>query len=218
RLVPGRELSLQCCDRCLDLLDLICQHLQYLPRHSRQALIAIIADNGDQLAHIAQALRRHHSELRQMCPQRIHQHRALAHQLLATTMQQLTCLLLSRLNRHKPHGRSPNGFTNRFGVGGVVLVALDVRLHVLRRHQPHLVPKRAELASPVMRRRTRFQPDHTAWTARADRTDGLVSISSYGAKPFFVAFRVTELRNGAASNASTGYKLDSLAPSPTLAR
>src|SRR6202008_2477054 len=45
----------------------------------------------------------------------------------------------------------PNGFANRFGFGGVVLIALDVRLHVLRRHQPHLVPKRAELASPVVR-------------------------------------------------------------------
>jgi LTXXQ motif family protein len=64
--------------------------------------------NGDQLAHIAQALRRHHSELRQMCPQRIHQHRALAHQLLAATMQQLRRLLLCRLNRHKSHGRSAN--------------------------------------------------------------------------------------------------------------
>src|SRR5262249_15648710 len=116
------------------------------------------------------------------------------------------------------HRRAPNRLANRFRIGGIVLIALDVRLHVLRRHQPHLVPKRAQLASPVMRRRTRFQPDHTPWTARADRTDGLVSISSYGAKPFFVAFRVTELRNGAESNASTGYKLDILAPSPTLAR
>jgi hypothetical protein len=76
-------------------------------------------------------------------------------------MPQLGRLLLCRLNRHKPHGRSPNSFANRFGVGGVVPIALDVRLHVLRRHQPHLVPKRAELASPVVRRRTRFQPDHT---------------------------------------------------------
>src|SRR5262245_7854284 len=33
-------------------------------------------------------------------------------------------------------------------IGGVVLVAFDVRLHVLRRHQPHLVSKRAQLASP----------------------------------------------------------------------
>jgi hypothetical protein len=50
-----------------------------------------------------------------------------------------------------------------------VLIALDVRLHVLRRHQPHLVSKRTQLACPVMGRRTRFQPDHTAWKAAEER-------------------------------------------------
>jgi hypothetical protein len=49
-------------------------------------------------ADIAQALRRHHSELRQMCPQRINQHRALAHQLLAATMQQRRRLLAHASN------------------------------------------------------------------------------------------------------------------------
>jgi hypothetical protein len=46
-----------------------------------------------------------------------------------------------------------------------VLVALDVRLHVLRWHQPDLVAKRAQLASPVVGRRTCFQPDHASWNA-----------------------------------------------------
>jgi hypothetical protein len=118
-------------------------------------------NNGNQFADIAQPLRRHHSELRQMCPQCIHQHRALAHQLLAATMQQLSCLLICRLNRHKPHGRSPNGFANRFGVGGIVLVAPDVRLHLLRRHQPQLVPNRAQLARPVVRGRARLHANQT---------------------------------------------------------
>src|SRR5262249_3335856 len=40
---------------------------------------------------------------------------------------------------------------------------------VLRWHQPHLMPKRAQLASPVMGRRTRFQPDHTARNAAEER-------------------------------------------------
>jgi transposase len=53
RRAPGQQLPLQRSNRRLGLLDLICQHLQYLPRHSRQARITIIADNGDQLAYIA---------------------------------------------------------------------------------------------------------------------------------------------------------------------
>src|SRR5215469_13543513 len=52
----------------------------------------------------------------------------------------------------KQHRRAPNRLADRFGIGGIVLVALDVRLHVLRRHQSHLVAKRAQLPPPVVRR------------------------------------------------------------------
>src|SRR5436309_1597704 len=84
-------------------------------------------------------------------------------------MQQLRRLLLGRLDRHKPHRRARNRFANRFGIGGVVLVAFDVRLHILRRHQPHLMPKRAQLARPVMPRGTGFQPDQAGRNAAEER-------------------------------------------------
>src|SRR5437762_9648168 len=45
------------------------------------------------------------------------------------------------------------------GIGCVVLVALDVGLHVGRRHQPHLVPEGAEFAGPMVRRRARLDAD-----------------------------------------------------------
>jgi hypothetical protein len=67
------------------------------------------------------------------------------------------------------HRRALNRLANRFRIGGIVLVALDVRIHVLRRHQPHLMAQRAQLARPVVRRRTFFQPDHTAWNAAEKR-------------------------------------------------
>jgi hypothetical protein len=37
------------------------------------------------------------------------------------------------------------------------------------RHQPHLMPKRSELARPVVRRCTRFQLDHTARHSAEER-------------------------------------------------
>jgi hypothetical protein len=70
--VPSQQLPLQRGNRRLDLLDLTRQHLQHLPRQSGHARIGLIANNGDQFAHIAQALRRHEPELRQMRPQRVH--------------------------------------------------------------------------------------------------------------------------------------------------
>src|SRR5262249_45420722 len=54
-----------------------------------------------------------------------------------------------------------NSLANRFRIGGIVLVALDVRLHVLRRHQSNLVAKRAQLPRPVVRRCARLQANQT---------------------------------------------------------
>src|SRR4030095_4086498 len=76
---------------------------------------------------------------------------------------------VSRLDRHKAHRRAPNLLANRFGIGGIVLVALDVRLHVLRRHQSHLVAKRAQLPPPVVRRRARLQANQTGRQSTEER-------------------------------------------------
>src|SRR5262249_44680646 len=46
-----------------------------LARQIRQPRVALIADNGDQLADVAQALRRDHAELGQMPAQSVHQTR-----------------------------------------------------------------------------------------------------------------------------------------------
>src|SRR5207249_5869412 len=81
----------------------------------------------------------------------------------------LACLLLRRLDWHKAHPRALNRLANRFGIGGVVLVALDVRLHVLRRHQSHLVAKRAQLPRPVVRRRARLQANQTGRQSTEER-------------------------------------------------
>ena len=43
-----------------------------------------------------------------------------------------------------------------FGIGGIVLVALDVGLNVLGRHQANVVAQFAQLTRPVMRRSARF--------------------------------------------------------------
>jgi hypothetical protein len=42
---------------------------------------------------------------------------------------------------HKSHRRPANRLADRLGVGCVIFVALDVGLHVLRRHQTNLVPR-----------------------------------------------------------------------------
>src|SRR6516225_2277612 len=104
-----------------------------------------------------------------MPAQSVHQTRTLAYQPLPAAVQQHGSLLVSRLDRHKAHRRALNSLADRFRIGGIMLVALDVRLHVLRRHQPHLVAKRAQLPPPVVRRRARLQANQTARQSTEER-------------------------------------------------
>ena len=58
----------------------------------------------------------------------------------------------------EPARRHPNAnrLADRFGVGRVVLVSLDVSFYVFRRHQTNLVTELRQLSRPIMRRSTRL--------------------------------------------------------------
>ena len=63
---------------------------------------------------------------------------------------------------------------DRLGVGGIVLVALDVGLHVFRRHQPHLVAKLPEFTCPIVGRRAGFHA-HKARLQRLEERQHLAA-------------------------------------------
>ena len=75
---------------------------------------------------------------------------------MTSTVQRQAALLLGRLGRDEPHVWPGDCFTNRLGIPGIVLMALDVRLHVGRRYQAHSVAKPLELARSMMRRGAGF--------------------------------------------------------------
>jgi hypothetical protein len=76
----------------------------------------------------------------------------LPQQQIARAMLHQPALLLGRLDLHKTHGRATNRLADRLGVGRIVLVALDVSLYVLRRHQTNLVTELPQLTCPIVRR------------------------------------------------------------------
>jgi hypothetical protein len=57
------------------------------------------------------------------------------------------------------HGRAGDRLADRLGIGGVVLVGLDMRLHVLRRHEPDRVAQLAQLAGPMVGAGAGLHPD-----------------------------------------------------------
>jgi hypothetical protein len=87
---------------------------------------------------------------------------ALADQLVAHPVHHQGRLLRLGLHRNEPHAWPRYRFAAALGGGGVVLVGLDVGVHVLRRHQPHLVAQPGQLARPKMRAAAGLHADQAA--------------------------------------------------------
>src|SRR5207244_10911256 len=90
---------------------------------------------------------------------RIDHHGLLRFEDMALPMEHQAALLLECLGLDEPHVCSGDRLADSLGVGSIVLLPLDVRLHVGRRHQTHRMPQRFELARPMMRRSAGFDAD-----------------------------------------------------------
>src|SRR5205085_5568517 len=77
-------------------------------------------------------------------------------QPLPRTMKRLQVGLCLALQRDKTHRWTKRCLCNRLGVAVVVLLCLDVRANILRRHQSDLVALRRELTPQMMRAAARF--------------------------------------------------------------
>ena len=84
-----------------------------------------------------------------------------AHQQIARAVLHQLSLLFRRFDLHETHGRASHRLADRLGIGRVVLVALDVGLHVLRRHQTNLVTELGQLPRPIVRRGAGLHADET---------------------------------------------------------
>ena len=65
-------------------------------------------------------------------------------------MQRLQIELLGGLGRHELHGRTLHRLSDRFRVAIIILFALAIRAHILRRHQPGIMAERPQLATEMM--------------------------------------------------------------------
>src|SRR6266446_10009012 len=126
------------------------QHTENTAGHWGNAAIRTIRDDPQQLTGPVAALRRHNAKLGQVPPHGIDQHRALTHQHLTGPVQHQGSLLFLRLECDEPHRWSRDRFADRRRIVRIILAALEVGLHIARRHQPHGMAERFQLAAPVM--------------------------------------------------------------------
>jgi hypothetical protein len=111
----------------------------------------------------------HDAMLRHVPTDRIRKPGPLPHQQQAGPMQYHHALLLGSLHGNKAHKRPAHRLADRLSVGRIVLLALDVGLHVARRHQSDIVPERAQLSCPIVPGGTRLDADPTGLNRRKER-------------------------------------------------
>jgi hypothetical protein len=86
-------------------------------------------------------------------------------------MQHQQGRLIDRLHRNKSHRRPCYRLRDRFCIRRVGLAALDIGLHVGRRHKLHGMAERTNLARPVVSGGAGFHADKTRRKAREQRND-----------------------------------------------
>ena len=125
---------------CADVPVLPGQHREHLSRKLRHPVVRF--DPRKQRLDAGQALGCHQPELGGMAADRVAHLRAPLQQAVAHPNQHLSRLLLDCLDRHPPlfDLRTAHRLADRLRVGCVVLAAINIGLHVLRRDQHHPCP------------------------------------------------------------------------------
>jgi hypothetical protein len=138
------------------------EHRQTDARRRRQTRVARVGDDREQARQPLAADRRDDAESGHVRADGVAELGALARQHQPDAVQHQDALLLDRLRLDEAHRRPADRLADRLCVGGVVLLPLDVRLDVSRRHQPHGVAERQQFARPMVRRRARLDADQAA--------------------------------------------------------
>jgi len=121
-----------------------------------------VVDLRDQRSDLVSPRADDHPEFGQMGAQRIDEHGPLPDQQLAGPMQHQHRLLVDGLDRNQPHVRARHRLGDGRRVRRVVLLAaLDVRFHLRRWQQAHLMAETGNQPRPMMRGRACLHPHNT---------------------------------------------------------
>ena len=144
--MPSHDAAVECQN-----LGFQCQQLRPKSSHAGpgylwQPSVVGIDDDFEQLIDTFTPNRCDDPELSKMGTNGIDDGGLLANEQMARAMKRQAALLFWGLGRHEPHIGSRDSFTNRFRIGGIILLSLDIRFHISGRHQAHGVAKRLKFA------------------------------------------------------------------------
>ena len=153
--VRGGQPSIDVSDLGVERLDLLAQNLEHGLGFGWNG--GLLFNNAQQDRDLAAPVAGDHAEFRGMTAHRVAQLGPLIDQGPAYLQHHSLGLLVERLHRHEMHAGTPARFADRRGVVAVILAAFDIRRHVLRRDQMHLVAERGQFPGPMMAAATGFQ-------------------------------------------------------------
>src|SRR5712675_3202650 len=169
--VPGHDHPIKLQDLLLEAEQLIAERGKARAGNLRHPFVTRVGNNVEQFGDSFAPDWRDDAKFGKVSPDRINHRGLLANKQMPCAVKHQAALLLRRLGGHKPHVGSGDSLTDGLGISGVILLPLDVRLDVGRRHQPHRMAKCLELARPVVRRGASLDPNQTYWQFLEERQD-----------------------------------------------
>lgn len=136
-------------DEVSQLLEFVLQLRDQHAKRTRESGRGIFEDSRQRGCEVPPAPPESDATLEQQTPDLVDHRRTPDDPPLPYPVQRLHVELVVCLDRNEAHGRSTDCFGNRLGIDEVALVRLHVRLHVLGRDDPHLVPLFPERALPM---------------------------------------------------------------------
>jgi hypothetical protein len=137
-------------DSSIDLLEMLVQIRDQLARNGGQTVSGVCQQIRQIAPHCCRTERENETVLIEQSPQAIDHSCSFADKSLAHAVRRLQILLLETLGKHKSHVRPTNCLADRFRIRLIVLLALHVRLDVLRAHHANRVSKLLQFSSPVL--------------------------------------------------------------------
>src|SRR5215210_3810820 len=170
RRMPG-GLAVEHSDALVQRSELLDQYGQDPPSRLGQIGGGVL-EGRDELGGMDRPFSSDHAKLGQVTTERIDGLGALANQQVPRAEHDGCGLLVRALEGYKAHGGALSGLADRLGIGHVVLLSLDERLHVRRRDQLHRVAELGDLAAPIMSAATRLH-GHRAGRQRCQERQNL---------------------------------------------
>ncbi len=159
--MPGEKLTFDLSQPRLQIEYLPSQARDHLCRQRRYAGHVASSDALGEAERVRDPTPYLNAELRKQAADHVDQLGALLDQEVPRPMYRQRRLLLTRLDRDVPHRRARYRLADRLGVARVGFPALDVGLHIGRRHQTYVVTKSSDLPSPMVARPTGLDAHQT---------------------------------------------------------